>query len=51
LRITVRLEVSTSYADAVVSGGATCYYVVTAVDGNNLESGYSAQAKAAIPAP
>ncbi len=50
-RINNSLEASTSYTDAVVSGGATYYYVVTAVDGNGLESGYSPQAKAVIPAP
>ncbi len=51
LRINVPLEASTSYSDFVVSGGATYYYVVTAVDSNSLESGYSSQAKAVIPAP
>jgi hypothetical protein len=49
-RINVSLEASTSFRDAVVSGGSTYYYVVTAVDGNSLESGYSSQAKAVIPA-
>ena len=50
-RINVPVEASTSYTDAAVSGGSTYYYVVTAVDGNSIESGYSAEAKAVIPAP
>ena len=50
-RINVPLEATTSYTDVAVSGGATYYYVVTALDDNNLESGYSSQAKAVIPAP
>jgi len=50
-RINAPLEASTSYTDALVNGGATYYYVVTAVDGNSQESGYSPQVKAVIPAP
>ena len=50
-RINASLEASTSYTDALVNGGATYYYVATAVDGNGLESGYSQQVKAVIPAP
>jgi fibronectin type 3 domain-containing protein len=50
-RINSPLEASTSYSDAGVSGGATYYYVITAVDGNGIESGYSTEARAVIPAP
>jgi fibronectin type 3 domain-containing protein len=50
-RINTPLEASTSYTDAVVSGGATYYYVITAVDDNSQESGYSSQVKAVIPTP
>jgi len=50
-RINAPLEASTSYTDTGVSGGVTYYYVVTAMDDNNLESGYSSQADAVIPAP
>ncbi len=45
------LDPSTSYTDSNVSGGNTYYYVVTAVDSNQVESGYSNQAKAAVPSP
>ena len=51
-RINIPLEASTSYTNAVVRGGATYYYVVTAVEeGNGQESGYSSQVTAVIPAP
>jgi hypothetical protein len=39
----------TTYVDGVVTSGMTYYYVVTAVDANNNESGYSSQATALIP--
>ncbi len=45
------LDPSTSYADSGVSAGKTYYYVVTAVDNSQIESGYSNQAKAVIPSP
>ncbi len=45
------LDPSTSYTDSNVSGGKTYYYVVTAVDSNHVESGYSNQAKAVVPSP
>ena len=50
-RINVALEASTTYTDDTVSAGMTYYYVVTAVDGQGLESSYSANATAAVPAP
>lgn len=39
------------YSDTAVLGGATYYYVVTAVNGSGTESGYSNQAAATIPSP
>jgi Abnormal spindle-like microcephaly-assoc'd, ASPM-SPD-2-Hydin len=42
---------ATIYTDTSVAAGTTYYYVVTAVDGNGLESGYSNQASATIPSP
>ena len=41
----------TSYTDTSVSAGRTYYYVMTAVNGSDAESGYSNQVTAAIPAP
>jgi fibronectin type 3 domain-containing protein len=40
---------ATSYTDATVQAGLTYYYVVTAVDSNNVESVNSAQVSATIP--
>ncbi len=40
---------STGYTDSTVQQGLTYYYVVTSVDSQNLESGYSAQVSATIP--
>jgi fibronectin type 3 domain-containing protein len=40
---------SNNYTDTGVSAGVTYYYEVTAVDSTNQESGYSNEAKAAIP--
>jgi hypothetical protein len=40
-----------SYADTNVLAGQTYYYVATAVDINNNESGYSGQAIAIVPSP
>lgn len=40
-----------SYSDAGVQSGQTYYYVVTAVDSQNVESAYSGQVSAAIPTP
>jgi Abnormal spindle-like microcephaly-assoc'd, ASPM-SPD-2-Hydin len=39
----------TSYSDSSVQSGTTYYYVATAVDSSNVESGYSNQATATIP--
>ena len=40
---------ATTYTDTVVQSGATYYYVVTALDGNGMESAFSNQATAAVP--
>lgn len=45
------LNAPTSYTDATVAAGATYYYVVTAVDSNNVESMRSNEVKAIIPTP
>jgi len=41
--------VPTSYTDSSVQAGQTYYFVVTAVNANNMESGYSNQVSALIP--
>ena len=45
------LEAPTNYTDNAVSAGVTYYYVVTAVDTNNMQSGYSNEVKVVIPSP
>ena len=40
---------ATSFNDTNVQSGLTYFYVVTAVDTNGLESGYSNQTQASIP--
>ena len=43
------LDASTTFTDSSVLSGQTYYYVVTAVDSNNVESVYSNQVTAVIP--
>ncbi|MFY9562351.1 MAG: choice-of-anchor D domain-containing protein [Terriglobales bacterium] len=45
------LDASTNYTDGTVNAGATYYYVVTAVNADNMESGYSNEVKVVIPNP
>jgi hypothetical protein len=45
------LDGTTAYTDSTVVSGQTYYYVATAVDGNQDESGYSNVAQAIIPTP
>ncbi|MGA8489104.1 MAG: choice-of-anchor D domain-containing protein [Terriglobales bacterium] len=45
------LNASTLYTDSTVADGQTYYYVTTAVNSSNEESGYSNQATAVIPPP
>jgi hypothetical protein len=40
---------TTTYSDTTVQSGKTYYYVVTAVDSNNVESAFSNQTSATIP--
>jgi len=45
------LNASTLYTDSTVADGQTYYYVTTAVNSSNEESGYSNQTQAVIPPP
>jgi hypothetical protein len=47
--VTGSMVSGTSYVDSSVSSGQTYYYVTTAVDSSNTESGYSNEAAAAVP--
>ncbi len=49
--LTSTLVTGTSYADLQVSAGETAYYVVTAVNADGVESDYSPEAQATVPAP
>lgn len=48
-KINSTLDSSTLYTDSSVASGQTYYYVTTAMNSSDQESGYSNQAKAAIP--
>jgi hypothetical protein len=50
-KLTASPVAATVYTDSTVASGRTYYYVTTAVDGNNVESGYSNQAVAVVPSP
>ncbi len=50
-RLTPSPIAETTYSDSLVVAGATYYYVVTAVNGNDIESSYSNQASATIGSP
>jgi fibronectin type 3 domain-containing protein len=45
------LDPSTLYTDSAVVDGKTYYYVTSAVNSSNQESGYSNQTTAVIPPP
>jgi hypothetical protein len=40
----------TQYTDSTIQAGGTYYYVVTSVDSTNMQSGFSGQVSAAVPA-
>lgn len=48
-KLNASLVSAVSFVDLTVQSGATYYYVATSVDANNVESGYSNIATAAIP--
>lgn len=50
-QINSSLVTTTSFTDNNVSAGQTYYYVATAVNSSNQESGYSNQATATVPSP
>jgi len=50
-KINSALDASTLYTDSTVADGQTYYYVTTAVNSSNEESGYSNQTQAVIPPP
>jgi archaellum component FlaF (FlaF/FlaG flagellin family) len=49
-RLTLTVVSSLQYVDSTVIPGHTYYYVVTAVDSGNVQSSYSNQAEAPVPA-
>jgi fibronectin type 3 domain-containing protein len=50
-KVNPSLLTATAYVDSGVSSGRTYYYVTTAVNSSNAESGYSNQAAAVVPSP
>jgi fibronectin type 3 domain-containing protein len=48
-KINTSLDGTTAYTDNTVAAGQTYYYVTTAVDSSQNESGYSNAAKATVP--
>lgn len=50
-RLNQSLVTGTAYTDGAVGAGQTYFYVVTAVDASNKESGFSNEAAATIPSP
>ena len=50
-RINSALLPSTTFTDSSVQAGQTYFYVTTAVNSSNAESGYSNQAQALVPSP
>lgn len=50
-KLTASPIVGITYTDTTVLAGLTYYYVTTAVNSSNVESGYSNQAQAVVPVP
>lgn len=48
-RITSQTVTGLTYGDSSVSGGSTYYYVVTAINSQGIESGYSNEASVSVP--
>ena len=48
-KVNPSVDANTVYTDSSVQSGRTYYYVTTAIDSQNVESGYSNQAAAVIP--
>lgn len=48
-RITSQTVTGLTYGDSSVSGGSTYYYVVTAINSQEIESGYSNEASVSVP--
>lgn len=48
-KLNASLDASTEYSDSSVTGGDTYFYVVTAVDSQNVESSFSAPASVSVP--
>jgi fibronectin type 3 domain-containing protein len=49
--INTALDSATTYNDNTVVSGTTYYYVVTAVNAESEDSGYSNQTEAVVPNP
>jgi fibronectin type 3 domain-containing protein len=47
----INSQSTTNFVDLAVSAGQAYFYVVTAVDANNVESDFSNEIEAVIPAP
>jgi hypothetical protein len=50
-KVNSTLNADTTYTDTTVTAGQTYFYVVKAVDGNDVESGPSNEVQAVIPTP
>jgi endoglucanase len=50
-KLTATLVTGDTYTDPTVQGGLTYYYVVTSVTSAGMQSAYSGESSATIPAP
>lgn len=51
MRVNSAADANTAYTDSAVVAGQSYFYVVTAIGANNMESSYSNEVPATIPAP